>query len=352
VLGAGGSLRVRALEADGTPIAGESISLALRSEDLPIDERSAKTPADGVASFDGLATGHYRASSWDERSSRWLFASADIEPGAAVEVELRAPDLPLAVAGRVVDAGGRGLEDVQVFVTLGDTSTTTVTDEHGEFSVGSAERGDVHVAAAVELWTDRFEPAELDVPSGTRDVVLRQVAARAVTTLGIEIVDRSTLQRIPDAMVLGFIEPARDFWTKHGAPAGVATIELKLYDDVGLAIEAVGYRQRILRAAELARDLPAGELVRVILEPGLARTLEIYDDDTGAPVIAARVLDGERLVATSDGEGRAVVELPTCPAELRIRAAGHADAVWICKDWLGYVDAPVVWMKRQADEPR
>lgn len=342
VLDTGGTIRARAVDANGEPLKGEEIVLEDRALRLSDDTKT--TDAAGIATFTAVAPGSYQISYWHDPTSDWVGEEVTVERGSTVEVELRAPSLPLAVAGRVVDANDLPVEGVRFVVGVGDSSTTTITDEQGAFSVGSAQRGPVHVSVEPNPWTDRYAPAELDVPFGTRDVLIRELESRPTTTLTLEILERGTLARIPDAMVLGFVEPGRFDWFR--ARAGLVSLELKLYDDVWLAVEAMGYRRRMLRAVELARDVPAGEACRVLLESGLERWLQILDDESGEALVAARVFDGERLVATADGDGRAAIDLPAWPRELRVQAAGHVDAVWSCEDWLAELEDGIVWMVR------
>ena len=66
----------------------------------------------------------------------------------------------------------------------------------------------------------------------------------------------------------------------------------------------VGAGDGVCRAPTLERDDP----VRVLLEPGALRTLLVRDAD-GAPIAGARVLDAGRLLGSTDGEGRCVVDL-------------------------------------------
>jgi hypothetical protein len=354
VLDLGGTIRALVIGKEGEPLSGEAVSLVVAEAQIFETEFQETTDAAGAATFSSVPPGRYRLIYWHEEASLKIEAEAEVERGTTVEVELRVAGLPLAVAGRVVDGEGRAVRGVTIDVAIAEARITTETDEYGVFSVESAERGRVRLMVPPDPWSERYEPAELEVPFGTRDLLIRQRESRPTTSLTLEILEARTRAPVPGALVLSFVEPRRSSWSFHRAPAGVAAFELKLHHDVGLAVEAVGYRRRIFRAAELARETPPGEPCRVLLEPGLERSLLIVDEESEEPLAGARVLDAERLVATSDRDGRAEIDLPAWPLELRIRADGHADAVWNCKDWLSELGEGTVLMERipEPDAPR
>lgn len=349
VLERGGRIRARVVREGGIPLEGKRIQLRTQDRDLSVDE--ATSDAAGVASFGAVAPGNYRLEFWHAESSDWIAAHAKGERGRTSEVELVVPVLPLAVAGRVLDEAGLPLEEVRIVAAFDDGhTTTTLTYAGGAFSVTCLGSGAVRLSTEPELSGDRYEPAELVVPFGTSDIVIRRREPLPLSTLALEILDRNTLARIPQAMALGFVEPLRENWSFHRAPDGLLALDLKLYEDAWLALDAFGYRRQVLRALDLARAGPEGGPCRVLLEPGLERSLSIFDQQTGQPLRGALVFDAERLVATSDGDGHARVELPSWPAELRIQAADHADGIWACKEWLAELGDGAIWLERTSHD--
>ncbi|HEX6882640.1 MAG TPA: hypothetical protein VF530_04610 [Planctomycetota bacterium] len=351
VLEEGGRVRVHVLEADGRPRPGQQVAVEDPEALHRLLDLGSQTGADGVALVSGVPPGPRRAQFHDEETSETVRAMVTVERGLTVDVELRVPDLPIAAAGRVLDAEGRPRSYVTVVATIAGRSDSVQTDTEGAFSIGwKRERGPVRLTIDAGLTEDRYLPAALEVPFGTRDVLFRCAETRPTVTLALEVVEEKSGALLPGAMVLGFLEPARSSWSFHRATEGLATLQLKPYDDVGLAIEAVGYRRRIVSATELLRDAPAGTPARVALAPGLERWLQVLDEEDDAPLLDARVLDGERLVATTDADGRAWIDLAQWPAELRVEAAGHAQGRWTCRDWLTELGDGVLWLARASAE--
>lgn len=345
VLDRGGSIRARVVVAGGEPLKDERLTLWSEDREMGLDD--ATSDAGGLATFSAVAPGRYRIDFWHDGTSQWIHAKVEVERGQTTEVDLEVPLLPLGVAGRVIDEAGLPLEGIRIVASFDDgVSTTTSTHGNGKFSVACLGSGSVRVSLEPEISGDRYQPTQIEVPFGTNDIVIRRLPAVPTSSLTLEIFDRNTLVRIPGAMVLGFVEPLRENWSFHHAPDGLAVLELKLYEDACLAVQAVGYRRRELRALDLVRAGPEGGPYRLLLEPGLQHALQIFDDESGKALLGALVFDGELLVATADGAGRARIELPTWPDELRIQAAGHADRVWTCKDWLAELGDGQVWLER------
>jgi len=347
VLDEGGRVRARVREADGRPRADQQVNVEEGAGLHRLLDRGARTGADGVALVAGLRPGEQRVWFHDQETSQQVRATVTVERGLTAEVELRLPEVPIAASGRVLDAAGEPLDNVSIVATIGERSTSVETGDQGTFTIPwKRERGPVRVTTEPGLTEDRYEPAAFEVPFGTRDLVFQRLETRPTETLALEVVEQGSDARIPGVMVLGFLEPGRASWSFHRGDEGLVTLQLKRYDDVALAIEAVGHRRRIVRAVELLEATPAGQPCRVALAPGLERWLQVLDEEDDAPLLDARILDGERLVATTDADGRALIELAHWPAELRVEAAGHAPGRWTCKDWLTELGDGVLWLAR------
>lgn len=334
VLDVGGTVRARAIDAAGGTMAQEDLVLRAMDDRIGlVATRSAATDAKGVVTFLAVAPGSYRLHFADPPTHEPVEAPVEVERGGVTEVELRIPPWPLAATGLVLDQVGKALAGVEIwFASAGDGQWTT-TDEEGRFAFRAPPGGSVRLSTEMDFLGDRYEPARVEVPFGTRDLVFRLVESRPSTSVVLEIVARDTLQRIPGSNVLRFREPLRNSWGFARAPEGITTFDAKLLEGMCIAVEAPGYRRRELALLELVEAGPEGGPWRVELERGLARSLRILDEDD-EPLRDAVIWEGERRIATCDGDGRAVVELPDWPVELRITAPGHTDGVWTCTDWL------------------
>jgi hypothetical protein len=344
VLERGGALVARVLEADGRPRAGQELRLDTEDRERPFALGSLATDAGGEARIAGLPPGPLHVRLYGPEGPEEVGTIVTIERGVRVDVELRVPHEPLAAAGAVLDAEGQPLAGVQIDARIGARRTTATSDAEGRFALRSAERGPVRLAPDLYLQADRFEPRGLEVPFGTPDVVFRQLAVRPPARLELEVVDRASGAAIPRGLALGYVDPERSSWSFHRITDGRVTVELRPYDDVGLAIGAVGYRRKTIRPTEFLSEMEPGTPVRLALEPGLEHWLRVLREADEQPLLDARILDGERLLATTDGDGRARIELATWPTELRVLATGNAERVWTCADWLAELDEGTVWL--------
>ncbi len=334
VLDVGGTVRVQAIDGAGRVMKQEEV--LLRAPDARtgmVATRLATTDASGVATLPSVAPGSYQVLFYHPPTSEPLEVPVDVVRGVATEVELRIPLWPPAAAGLVLDQEGKALWGVAIRLGSDGDSQETTTDEQGRFAFRAPPGGPVRVSTEGDFLGDRYEPAAVEVAFGTSDLVFRRIESRPLTSLTLEIVERGTLERIPGSSVLRFREPLRNEWGFARAPDGIASFDVKLLEGMCIAVEAPGYRRREFALLELVRDGPEGGPFRVELERGLGRSLRIVDQDD-QPLKDACIWDGDRLVATSDGDGRAVVDLPGWPVELRITAPAHAEGVWTCKDWL------------------
>ncbi len=343
----GGRIRARVLDALGGPLEGQEVRLWSEDPQVIALSATATTDAAGSALFTAVSPGRFDVMLWRKSSSEWLRQSVEVERGVTAEVELVVPVHPLAAAGKVLDEEGNPLGSVEVSLFRNDgESGRMLTDEAGRFAFRAPAGGPVRLSTETDIWGDRYQPAALDVPFGTDDVLFRRVESKPSTHVVLEIVQGRTLARVPGVMVIAFREPLCGDWSYAHGPEGVVELDLKLYGDVGITVEAVGYRRRRLGVPELVRSGPEDGRYRIELEPGLERALRILDSEDEEPLVGALVYAGELLVSTADGEGRAALDLPSWPVELRIAATGHEDASWACADWLSELEDGYVWLDR------
>lgn len=355
----GGTIRGRLVDAQGAPVAAVRVAIAgalnrTRLAFAPRDAGAEATPwhppvqrtdADGVFVFEGLPPGKHRVLT-DGRDH--LATSQDAELGAGETLDVGAL---LVKRGRV--ATGRVLDDAQQPIAGAtvapqarygrvDGHLAVTTDERGAFHVrGMARRARLRISAAGFLAEDLEVPAPLDAPllvKLERTVTLRGhvTGHRGAPTrieMGTDIVAQQRMTNFPrDAavaengtFVIHGLAPAR-YWVR-AIVRGVgrskrATVQLtRQTTPLPLVIEPFP----TLRVT--VRDDTGQPVVgaRLVIDERAARFPNIYAD--GAPGLAARILSGHRAATgsrpTTNQRGAAVVPYP---ASLRLAiAAAHRD---------------------------
>ncbi|MEM1448558.1 MAG: hypothetical protein AAGI22_05565 [Planctomycetota bacterium] len=298
---------VRVATRGGTPVRDEPVAVDDGTDLTWWTGPRIVTDERGEARFTGLPAGTYRVRLLEEPE-----VPADavtLVAGGRGEADFTAPenDQQLAASGRLVDEDGAPLPERSVTVRCVETGETVwaATDASGEFEAYAAPCATVRVSASRGVYADVFEPDELEASFGATDLVLRRTRDVANEEVLFDVVNARTGALVPDVLVLTYRAPRTGDVAFHRARDGRAGPRCPIDPSTTLVVGAPGYRRTSLTLEDLLeRDDP----VRVLLEPGALRTLLVRDAD-GAPIAGARVLDAGRLLGSTDGEGRFVVDL-------------------------------------------
>jgi hypothetical protein len=156
-----GSVRVSVRDADGRAAADEYVFVVGGGP-------SAFTDEDGVALLNLVTAGEVEvgAASLEERLAVVVPAHGE------ARAEFVVPALPVALAGRVLDERGEGLEEVVVSCYTHALHATVRSGDDGRFELRDAFEpgGKVRVTAGGGVEDDRFDPEDIAVPIGTRDL--------------------------------------------------------------------------------------------------------------------------------------------------------------------------------------
>lgn len=351
-------LLVRTVDEAGTPIAARYVSLVVENESLfawlPENKR---TGADGEVRFDGLPPGVYGVSA-DEGISR-ARDRIEMMRGFEQEHELVVDDgAPrLAAAGVVLDEAGAPLPRVSVVVVFGEggrsggTRSTRITDDQGRFEFRAAPCDGLTVVLDEDLQGDEYEPARTSASFGAGDLVFRRTRRFARRKLDLEIVDAGMGERVGRAHVSTVRPPGTASYEFEVAVDGLLTIFVSEHPDVRLLIDSPGYRRQFVAPLELLSSGPRRSLLRVELERGLLRPIEVHSvSEDGARetlLLGATVWEGSRLLGVTDDEGQLSLDLGHWPATpLRVEASGHHTASWHPADGAGEPGPAMIRLER------
>lgn len=316
-------LRVRALMPDGAPAKGAAIHV------LRVLADSAESGADAVPALEADENGeavHRFADpgpfiAWCVLDSHAAEARFDFRRNAAVHLDL-VLGLAARVAGRTVDAAGRGLPDVRVDGLLrGETAESAVSDGAGRFVFSRAVPLPVRLRGEAE----GYPPVVIEHTDPGAEAVLR--FARGGQLLAT-VLDRDS-GAPAGAFPLG-LRPA----VNSGLPAytGVA-------DRAGVVrIDAIAAGTYTLHANDPARSLsnPGASVaivdgktarIEILAEPGGRIAGRVFDEQTGAGISGVQVLvtylgdtgrTGAAPVTGSGGDFEAA-SLPAGPYTLGIK---------------------------------
>jgi protocatechuate 3,4-dioxygenase beta subunit len=269
---------------------------------LPVS--TAYTNVDGEFRLEGVPAGRVSGGIDRVGSAATVIAGFDVTAGEVRDLD----ELELlegrAVSGRVLDAQGEPVGDVEVFVGaiqpflgVGFLQPTKPTNGEGEFSaIGVPELGSVALAVrrgTAQPWvTAEFDRAQ----SG---VILRlQVVSRA----SFEVVDKATGEPLEDARIttvpVGKMEGtnlSELFAAAKRGPLDVAKAEPQgkgryAFDALPsgrweIQVESAGYATH----QETLWHEPEAEERTLELERGVTRYLRVLDDASGEPVARAHV---------------------------------------------------------------
>jgi 5-hydroxyisourate hydrolase-like protein (transthyretin family) len=342
VLDAPAAVVVRVTAQGGAPLAQRAVLVDDLDPDLGWWLGGVPTTDElGVALATGLPAGRYRVSLLGEAGVAPRELALIAGERAEVDLVVAVPVLAFAASGHVVDEEGRPLagREVTALVLGGDGPSRRVdaaTDDEGRFELRAAPGERIVVSASLGLFVDEYEPRELDVAFGTRELVFRRTRTVPYEPVVFEVVDESTGQLVRDVLVMTYRALAPGDYAFHNAPEGRAQPRCSIHADTTCLLEAPGYRRRAVLAAELAATAPGGEVPRVTLEPGVLRELRVVDA-RGVPVAGAVVSRGPTTLGATDPAGLFVVDLKAWPEEgLTITAEQHVPSTWKPRD--GFAD--------------
>jgi hypothetical protein len=110
--------------------------------------------------------------------------------------------------------------------------------------------------------------------------------------------------------------------------SGFVQLTFKLRNETAYAVDAPGY----LRTEGLVADLIAASagrgMLRVELDPGFERRVEVRDRATRRSIPGATIASGALLSERTNEQGAAVLRADVWPATVRVEAAGYASIAW------------------------
>jgi hypothetical protein len=353
------SIAVTVLGPGDAPIAGARVRATRRTRIGARLPGPVLTDEAGRARVSPLGSGVRTVEVQLEGAREWV-GDTDVDLVAGQEsqatIRLSKRDLPrLAVAGRVVDEDGAALPDVGVSVEVeGGAREFLITDEGGAFELSTSRAAErVTVRAGASIFGDRFEPAALEVPFGTRGVEIRRTEALEDVFVLFELVDAGTGAPIPDSAdpaIIVYRRPGPDgrvhAVARFGPTNGVTEVDFHPHDDLDWFVVAPGYRE-----ARGTIDLPEPDgtptVHRVVLERGFARALTVRDASTGAPLAGAKVVDGGgATLGTTAGDGFVQLLGATWPeGALTVHRDGYAPTEWDPAFYWSHHDG-AVWLDR------
>ena len=357
VLDEAGSLLARVTTADGEAVPDEGLWIGTGDQHLSSWCGSVpRTDERGEALVLGLTPGEYELGLIESPGGERRRVALRRGEQSQVEFVLPAVDTRLAAAGRVVDEAGQGLAGAQVHVRYGprpgpgDMSGFTSTDADGRFEFRAEPSQGLTLTANRAVFGDEFEPESIELPFGSREVLFRRVRAVTREAVSFEIVDAASGERLDGALVMTYRAPDLGMYSFHRSRAGLASPLCSDHPGTTLVIELAGYRRATTTRAELLAQAVDGALPRVALERGLLRRLHVEGegpDGESAPVVAARVLQGGRLLGRTDAAGELEVDLYSWPEDgLGIEAEGFESASWLPSEGSAELEPAFIWLQR------
>ncbi len=334
----GAKLTVRVRDRYSVPMEGVLVSCG----DTGPHQR--ETLTNGEVHFGGVLAGPCTiVARWRETS---LEQRIELEAGETRTIEITLPldSTPVLLAsGRVVTEDGDPVANVRIGDPSDVVFSSTHTDENGEFVFLGLPRKRVKLSAF--LPGARFEPPDISVARGKTGVEFRRIAE--APPLKVEVVDAETGRSLPRAKVSLWLDIDRQ---GHGFLTAFATWSADSREPFyrpffppqhGVCAHP-GYRRRSLDVPEMMVNACGAAPYRIALEPGLYRELHIKDESTSASVVGVELVDGEEVVGTTDDTGRVILDLPTWPEALTVRAEGYVTRRWRPLDSWQQVLPPVL----------
>lgn len=330
----GGLLRVRAANDEGRPVAGVSLWVETPDETGTVRGKAGETDARGECVFTALRPGCYAISAIHPSTGAELRREVDLGRGAQENVDLRLSlaGLRLRLAGTVVDEFGYPLPGVSVRAQAsGEPSVSLTTGEGGRFEFWGRACDGVLFTTGGGFLDDRYDPEIMSVPCGSAGLTVRRLGRLETRSWPIALVDRETGEAVETASVtLYYGDPHRPGAALQSftASSGVVQVAFKQRDDLAYAVDAPGYMREEGPLADLLVAAGRTGLLRVQMERGFDRRLEIRDRITRIGLARALVSSGGVVLGRADERGSVRLRGDTWPAGLRIESPGYAPASW------------------------
>ncbi|MGV8040661.1 MAG: carboxypeptidase regulatory-like domain-containing protein [Thermoanaerobaculaceae bacterium] len=312
---AGASLAVKVLDPGGQPLEGAAVRVFARDrEERPgawrprLIELLRQEPA-GTAVSDGEGWAEVGAlpvgKAWVLLAhpgyvSRVLEAEV---PREGVDLGAQTLEAGAAVAGRVVDEGGRGLAGAEVSVHAGDVSGGAAqSDADGRFEVADLPRqGEATIYADLKGYMTPA-PVKVTLPAAS-EVTIRLRAARSLSG---RVVDAETQEPVKDAWVDASLDSG---WlnrsTARTDERGEFALEEVEPGEIVVAVRAKGYRH----ASQSVRVPAEGEVpaVTVAIHRGLELRGRVLDAE-GQPAPGVQVAARQAEVDVASAQPRSYGE--------------------------------------------
>ncbi len=346
----GGVLRVRVKNDDGRGVPSVSLWLSTPDAGRFSSGRRGETDASGEFHFTGLRDTCWTVSAVHPWTGESVERAVDLGVGEYADVDLRlsVATLRLGAQGVVVDERGDPLAGVVVHVQApGSPPVEIETDPAGQFQYWGNPAGALLLGFGGAFLDDRFEPGVLTAPFGATAIAVRRVERRGDRSTTIEIVDGRTRAPCPRAVVwLSRPESAALIGTvavqRFSAPSGVTLLQLPLGDETRYAVDAPGFLRTEGSLNDLVEAADGGRALRVELQPGFERKVEVRDRITRALLADAVFFAKGGVLGATDGGGRVTLRGETWPAAVRVECTGYAPLAWdpLAAGWPG----TVVWL--------
>jgi hypothetical protein len=330
----GGTVRVRASNDEGRPVSGVSLWVEAQDEPGVVRGRAGETDASGEFVFSALRSGCYTLSAVHPATGEEVRREIDLPRGAqeTVDFRLTLAGLKLRAAGTVVDETGFPLQGVVVRAQAANEAPVALTTgEGGRFEFWGRPCEGVLVTAGGGFQDDRYEPEVQAVPCGSQNLAVRRIAKLEDCAWPFEATDRATGEPVRAAIVTLFHGDPR-----HGslaqqsftATAGVVSVTFKRREDLSFAVDAPGYLREEGPLANLLADASRRGALRVELDRGFDRTLEVRDRVTRRAIAGAVLSSGPAALGRTDEHGAVRIRADAWPASVRVESPGYAPVAW------------------------
>lgn len=335
-LAVGGAIDVRVQNDEGRPLSGVSLWLSTHESARFVTGRAGRSDATGACRFEALRSGCWTLSAIHPLTGAAVHRLVDLERGSESQLTLVLPvrGLRRAIDGRVVDEEGRPLPGVSLILAVPDEDPVRIqTDDAGRFEMWARPASGVSLLAGGGFLDDRFDPAHVTMPFGATGLEIRRVERFASETRAFLFVDAASGHPAARANLLLYHGASNanleDSVLQVAAARGFVQATFKPRADLRYVIDAPGFVRAEGRVAELAEESgPAPLPMRVELERGFGRSLDVRDRATRRPIAGASFHVDTTRLGVSDGDGRVVLRSPAWPASIRIEAPGYVPLAW------------------------
>ncbi len=349
-----GELKLHFVDAEQAPIPNTQVTIG--RTDIPFEWISARTDQAGHARLPGIPPGEYEVFVWYENEYFHLDSIEHTRDDFEATYTLDKAASIVIASGKVVDEDGNPLEDVEVHAWFEEAHT----DENGYFEV-RAELSELEDEERASIFVgprgfnvDDYDPPDLAVPIGTKDLLFKRQHRLARRKVALEIVDAVSGSPLASAVFFAWHPPA--------SPSGVSELEdhlawantfewsatwndgvqpeLSWKPETQWRVRHMGHKpqsghlENLIKTAEVdATASDVGPLrVRIELEPGFEFHVQVLDwEEESVPY--ARFFMDETPSAVADANGRAPLRSAHWPKSIRIEAEGFGSQNFAPQDW-------------------